>query len=164
MAALRAPGRHYSFVSRWTLPASAERCWAEIERMLQPAAGVSWWRGVALVEPPEALGAGERMMLVVRSPLGYRLRVHLTITDVIPGRSIAAASHGDLRGSGLLQVIPDASNVDAGGAASIVFHWDVATERRWMNATAFALRPVFQHAHASVMRAGERGLLRALEG
>jgi hypothetical protein len=32
-----------------------------------------------------------------------------------------------------------------------------------MNATAFALRPAFERAHAAVMRAGERGLARALE-
>ncbi|GAA1931586.1 hypothetical protein GCM10009775_24620 [Microbacterium aoyamense] len=149
----------YSFVSRWRVGASADRCWSEIERMLAPGAGPSWWRGVTLVETPSALEAGERMTLAVRSPLGYRLRVRLAIVDVVPGVRIVAASDGDLRGAGSIEVVPGGAD-----AASIVFHWDVATERPWMNRTAFVLRPVFERAHASVMRAGERGLARALGG
>lgn len=127
--------------------------------MLRPGAGPTWWPGLRIVEPPEALVAGERLALLVRSPLGYRLRVRLTLTEVEPGRSIAAASTGDLRGAGRVVV------AEAGEEASVVvFHWDVSTERAWMNATAFALRPVFERAHTAVMRAGERGMRTALAG
>lgn len=149
----------YSFVSRWTVPASRERCWRELERLLRPDGSASWWRAVTLIDAPGALREGERMTLAVRSPLGYRLRVRLTVTDVAPGERVVAESDGDLRGSGSIEI--EAQGADA---ASIVFHWNVATERRWMNASAFVLRPVFERAHASVMRAGERGLSRALEG
>jgi len=34
----------------------------------------------------------------------------------------------------------------------------VSTERKWMNATAFLLRPAFGWAHARVMAEGESGL------
>lgn len=162
-------GAAYSFVSRWSVPASPERCWAEIERMIAPPAPpglpaadptaratASWWPGVTLAEAPAAIAPGEALVLAVRSPLGYRLRARFTITDVEPGRSIGARSDGDLRGAGRLEILP------AGEAASLVFHWDVETERAWMNATAFALRPLFARAHERVMARGEQGLLAAL--
>ncbi|GAA2015389.1 hypothetical protein [Microbacterium ulmi] len=145
-------GASYSFVSRWEVPATPQRCWAQLQRMLSPGVE-SWWPGMAIVEAPTEVAAGRSLTLAVRSPLGYRLRTRLTITDVDPGRSLSAASAGDLRGTGSVEVRT------AGEAASVVvFHWDVTTERAWMNATARVLRPVFERAHAAVMRAGERGL------
>ncbi|WP_137843662.1 hypothetical protein [Microbacterium sp. 2FI] len=152
-------GAAYSFLSRWSLDVPARRCWEEIERMLRAdAAAPTWWPGVELVTPPSRLAAGEHLVLAVRSPLGYRLRVRLELVHVDPGRALSAASTGDLRGSGRVEVAA------AGPESSIVtFRWDVATERRWMNATAWALRPAFERAHAHVMRAGERGLRAELE-
>ncbi|MFE5409835.1 hypothetical protein [Microbacterium sp. NPDC056569] len=149
----------YSFVSRWQLPVPSERAWTELERMLRPGAGRRWWSALTLPMPPRRLVAGERMVLAVRSPLGYSLRVLLELRDIEPGRAIGATSEGDLRGSGRVTVDAD------GAAASVVtFHWDVETRRTWMNATAWLLRPVFERAHAHVMRAGQRGMLAALEG
>ena len=152
-------GAAYSFVSRWSVPASADRCWDEIERMLRPGADVSWWPGVSIVTAPAAIAPGESVALTVRSPLGYRLRAHLTITQVDPGRLLAAESAGDLRGAGRIEITQAAA-----GAASVDVCWDVSTERAWMNATAFALRPLFELAHERVMARGERGLRVALEG
>lgn len=157
----------YSFVSIWRLPVPAERTWRELERMLtappsaEPA-GVDrpeWWPGVSMVHAPRALAVGEPFALVVRSPLGYRLRVRLEITRVEPRSLIGAESSGDLRGSGSVAVAEAGS-----GSSTLTFRWDVRTERRWMNATAWALRPAFERAHARVMRSGERGLVEALAG
>lgn len=146
----------YSFVSRWDVPLPPERAWAELERALRPGAGLAWWPGVTLAMPPRRLVPGERLVLAVRSPLGYGLRVRLELTDVAPGRTLAATSEGDLRGSGRVTVEP------RGGAASVIFHWDVETTRTWMNVSGPLLRPVFALAHAWVMRRGERGLRAAL--
>ncbi|MDY0909853.1 hypothetical protein [Microbacterium sp. CFBP9034] len=157
----------YSFVSRWQLPVASGRAWAEIERMITAGApeptsarvaATTWWPAVTIAVPLAALDAGGRLDLVVRSPLGYRLRVRLTVDGVEPGRALSARSDGDLRGSGRIVVDP------VGDAASVVtFHWDVATRRPWMNATAWLLRPVFERAHARVMHDGERGMRAALE-
>lgn len=154
-----APGTppRYAFVSRWELPVAAERMWHEIERMLRPGADLRWWPGVDVEMPPRRIAAGERTVMTVRSPLGYRLRMLLTITRVESGRTIAADSGGDLRGSGRVVVHP------IGPTASVVtIHWDVTTSRVWMNVTARALRPLFTWAHARVMQHGERGLRQAL--
>lgn len=151
----------YAFVSRWEIPCSAERCWGEVERMLRPRADgravATWWPQVTVTAPPARLVPGERLTLVVRSPLGYRLRITLTLVDVVAGRTVVARSDGDLAGGGVLTI--DAHGADA---ASVVFRWNVVTTRRWMNASSFVLRPVFERAHAHVMARGRAGLTAAL--
>lgn len=149
----------YSFVSRWRVPAPPSAVWDELEGMLRPGAGRSWWPGVRVPMAARRVGPGERIVFGVRSPLGYALLMRLEIVEVEPGRTIAAASDGDLRGAGRL-------TIDADGAAGsvVTFHWDVETRRPWMNATAFVLRPVFELAHAHVMGRGERGLRAVLAG
>ena len=162
-------GAAYSFVSRWRVPAPPERCWAEIERMisipaqsadsirrLRPGARPTWWRSVAVARAPARLAVGESLELSVRSPLGYRLHPRLTITDLVAGRRIEVASTGDLSGTGRVDLAGDDATTD------ITIHWDVSTERAWMNATALVLRPAFAWAHARVMAEGERGLRTAL--
>jgi hypothetical protein len=147
----------YAFVTRWSVDASEERCWAEFERMLLSDTGESWWPGFEIVERPSRLAVGEELTLSVRSPLGYGLRVRVTITAVERGSEIAAASVGDLRGTGRVVIEPD------GAGTTVTFHWNVVTEKAWMNATAGILRPAFERAHAHVMAAGEKGFREALE-
>ena len=128
-------GAAYSFVSRWQVPAPPQRCWAEIERRLRPGAGPTWWSSVSVTRAPARLAVGESIELSVRSPLAYRLQPRLTITDLVPGRAIEVSSAGDLAGSGRVDLVGDSDGT------VITIHWDVATERAWMNATAFLLRP-----------------------
>lgn len=144
-------GTAYRFVSTWRLPAPPARCWAELERMLRSGAA-PWWPGVTATGLDDELAAGDRLVLQVRSPLGYRLSSRLRVTEVIPGRAIAAASAGDLRGDGRLEL------AETAGGSVLTIRWDVSTERAWMNGTAFLLRPAFERAHARVMARGERGL------
>lgn len=154
----------YSFVSRWLVAAPADHVWDALERMLSTTTqtvdtpgGRGWWPGLSTPMPPRRLVPGERIVLQVRSPLGYGLRMLLELSDVEPGRAVGARSDGDLRGSGRVTVD------SAGEAASVVtWCWDVETRRAWMNATAWVLRPAFERAHAHVMRRGELGLRAAL--
>jgi hypothetical protein len=145
----------YVFASRWEVPAAPMRCWTLLERMLLTA-DTSWWPGVRIDAAPDRLAPGVRLRMSVRSPLGYRLRTALVVDDVIPGRSISAASMGDLRGRGRVDIHATTTG------SVIIVRWEVATERGWMNATAFALRPAFVGAHRRVMAAGERGIRAAL--
>jgi hypothetical protein len=145
----------YSFRTRWIVPAAPERCWAELERTVTGASG-SWWPGLRIVRPAAALRPGAALRIAVRSPLGYGLRCDLRVTDLVPGRSLTADSTGDLSGRGRIRVDPDAAG------SRIRFEWDVSPRRAWMRALSPVLRPVFSAAHGLVMRAGERGLRRAL--
>ena len=149
----------YSFVSRWWVAVPPDRVWHELARSLEPG-GPRWWAGLSVLMAPRQLAQGERMVLAVRSALGYALRIRLEITGVDHGRSLAATSAGDLRGRGRVTV--EADERDA-GAAVITFHWDVQTTRAWMNASAWLLRPAFTAAHGIAMRRGERGLRRVLD-
>lgn len=126
--------------------------------MLRPGAA-PWWPAVRVAEAPAALVAGARVVLSVRSPLGYRLRLGLTITEVSSGEALAADSDGDLRGTGRVRLTGDVT-----GPTELVITWTVIPTLRWMIITAPLLRPVFWAAHARVMRAGERGLRRSLPG
>ena len=161
----------YSFESRWALPVRPERVWSELERTLLPGDPQrAWWPGLTVTMPPRRLRTGERMLVTVRAPLGYRLRVLLEITDIDPGRTLAATSTGDLRGVGRLTVAPAetswAAGTEPGGDVGtvIVFEWDVRTRPPWMNAAAWLLRPVFERAHTHVMRRGETALRARLAG
>ena len=124
--------------------------------MLRPGAVPTWWRSVEVVRAPTDLAVGESLELSVRSPLAYRLHPRLTITDLVPGRRIRVSSAGDLAGSGRVDLVGESDGT------SITIRWDVATERAWMNASAFLLRPAFTWAHSRVMAEGERGLRAAL--
>jgi hypothetical protein len=145
----------YAFESRWDVPAPPDRCWPLLEQALQP--GPSWWPGVTVPDPPDRIEPGALLTFRVRSRLGYVLRMRLRITDVRRGVRIAAASTGDLDGQGSVEVAPGEA-----GRTLITIRWHVVTRRRWMNATARVLRPVFEAAHASVMRDGERALCAAV--
>lgn len=147
----------YSFESRWRVAVPPQRAWTELVRALAPGTGPRWWPGFTLPMAPRRLMPGERMTVAVRSPLGYRLRMRLELTEVDEGRAIAARSDGDLWGSGRVEI-----HADGDGACAVVFRWDVETRRAWMNATAWALRPAFERAHAHLMRRGEQGFRAAL--
>ncbi|QAY61485.1 hypothetical protein ET475_16970 [Microbacterium protaetiae] len=150
-------GVAYAFETRWSLPAEPSRCWQELERMLREGA-VAWWPGVRVEPAPVIARPGAACTLVVRSPLGYRLRTRVRITAVDAGRRLAADADGDLSGRGSIDVWA----VEAG--CILHFRWDVTTRRPWMNALAPFLHPMFRAAHDRVMVRGERGLRAVLAG
>ncbi|MGN8246147.1 SRPBCC family protein [Cellulomonas soli] len=152
--------RGYHLRSVWRLPAAPERCW---EVLADPAmTRPTWWPGMSAhgvhVSPDGSLGSRARLRF--RSPLGYSLAVHLTVTGIDPGRCATLAVTGDLEGRAQVQVEADGRP----GTTLVRVLWDVRTVRPWMNLTGPVLAPVFARAHAHVMAAGERGLTRHLTG
>lgn len=149
--------RTYAFVSRWTVPASCAECWALLERGLRPGP-LPWWPAVRVEAAPRPPAEGGVVDLTVHSPVGYRLRVGLTLTEVTPPHVIAATSAGDLVGRGVLALS------DGSAGALLTWTWEVEVRRPWMRRASPALRPVFEAAHRTVMRRGERGFARLLSG
>lgn len=147
----------YSFRTRWLVPASRQRCWAEIERAVTGGAA-PWWRALRIDTSARVLAPGVTIGMTVRAPLGYRLRCALRITAVGEGQWLTGDSDGDLVGTGRIDVAAHAQG------AEVRFAWDVRARRRWMRVLGPVLWPVFAAAHTAVMRAGERGLRRALAG
>ncbi|MBO3662473.1 hypothetical protein [Microbacterium stercoris] len=143
----------YSFRTIWRVAAPAETVRAELTRVAARESG-GWWPGFRVVEPA-SLEPGSVVRVVVTAPFGYRLRVALEVTEATD-RTVAARSTGDLEGAGRVEISSE------GSGSAVRFTWEVAARRRWMRASGPVLRPVFALAHALVMRAGERGLRRAV--
>lgn len=96
-------------------------------------------------------GEGDRAWLMVRSPLGYRLRFTIDLVSAEAPYAAELAVDGDLRGVGSLRARRD------GDGAELKILWCVVTRRRLVR----ALRPLASWAHAVVMAAGQWGLRRA---
>ncbi|MDQ1128452.1 hypothetical protein [Microbacterium sp. SORGH_AS_0888] len=147
--------RRYDFCSVWQVTAAPEACWQEVVTAFQQGRA-RWWPGVRIDEAPAVLRTGESFVLAVRAPLGYRLRMRMRIDRLDPARCLAVSAVGDLRGSGELSLAGTAEGT------ALTFDWNVVTTRRWMTASAWALRPVFAAGHRAVMRRGEKAFRRRL--
>ena len=122
----------------------------------------AWWPGVRAsdVRPqPELMASTAHVEF--RAPSRYALRLDLTVVAAEPPRRVVLATAGDLVGSADVVLEP----VEPAGASAltrVTVDWDVETTVRWMNALGPALARPFAASHASVMRAGERGLTQYL--
>jgi uncharacterized protein YndB with AHSA1/START domain len=139
------------------LPAPRERVWdtlADNERWPE------WWRGVERVEilvPGEGKDRlGEVARYTWRSRIPYELTFDMRVVTVERPRLMEGSATGELTGTGRWRLFDD------GGFTTVVYEWDVATTRPWMNAVAPLLRPVFAWNHDWVMRQGGEGLARRL--
>jgi hypothetical protein len=63
---------------------------------------------------------------------------------------------GELEGTGIWRLF------EQNGVTAVVYDWDVATTKRWMQLLAPVARPVFEYNHDVVMRWGGEGLARRL--
>ena len=152
--------RAYAFVSRWTVAAPREACWAVLAD--PELSWPRWWPGLAgrvLALTDDDARQGSRAALAFRTPLGYRLRLELVAAHVAPPSGVRFDVTGDLAGTGAVTL--DGGG-DGGGRTTVTILWDVRTTRRAMNLAGPALAPLFGWAHRRVMRAGERGLAGAL--
>lgn len=142
----------YQFQSTWHVPVPKTRVEPIIEDV---SSWPSWWQGVesaTLLEKTDSY-EGSKAMLCYRAPLGYRLKLRITITEHVQGELLAFTSTGDLEGNGSW------SFEEKDGSTTMVILWNVTTTKRWMNMAAPFLKPLFVRGHHRVMSDGERGLI-----
>lgn len=168
-------------MSRWTLDAPREACWAVLA---DPALSwPTWWPGMSgeVVGLGDGDGDGSRARLSYRAPLGYTLRIGLHARRVEPPSGARFDVSGDLVGTGVVTLASASPRraapavLDVPGAPTartaltvpqampdevtvVTILWDVRTTRPWMNALAPVLGGAFAWAHERVLRDGERGL------
>lgn len=143
----------YHFTSHWHIAATAQ---ATEEALLCSQDWVHWWPGLASVSALNGdVGTGARYACVWKSGVGYSLKLIVTITEFIPGKSVAFVADGDLVGEGsfALEHTDDT-------ATDITIIWNADVTKPWMIRTAPLLRPLFVFLHHRLMRAGERGFNR----
>jgi hypothetical protein len=156
--------RPFLLVSRWRLPADVGAVWDELA---DPAFRWPRWWPQLVAEEVRATGRRtavrwSRVLLRVRSPLGWSLRFALVLASSrrprggrrpAPGTARLTVS-GDLVGTADITVAPRSEGTDV----SLV--WSVALARGGVVGCLVRMLPrrVLVAAHAAVMRGGERGL------
>jgi uncharacterized protein YndB with AHSA1/START domain len=151
----------YSFLTTWLLEAPREPVWEAIH---DQARWPQWWRGV---EEAEELrpgddqgtgidGVGSVSRLVWKSLLPYRVEFEVTTTHVERPYLLQANAVGELSGVGRWRLY------EHDGATAVLYEWNVATTKAWMNLLAPVARPIFVWNHDWVMARGGEGIAELL--
>ena len=121
--------------------------------MLDFPAYRDWWPWLTEFEaPPLETGAATRA--VVRAPAGYRLRLDLTLTEVVaPERTVITVA-GDVVGHSTVEVRSD------GTGSEVTLAWSLAPERRLLRVLGVVARPVLVRGHDRIL---DDGFARCLE-
>ena len=91
-----------------------------------------------------------------RSRVPYPVEFDFTVERVDRPALMEGRAEGELSGRGRWRLLED------GGITAVLYEWNVATTKRWMNVIAPVARPVFAWNHDVVMRWGGEGLAREL--
>jgi hypothetical protein len=149
----------YSFITHWRINASVEKVW---DAIYHSERWPGWWKGaesVIEVKPGDSLGVGAVRRYVWKSTLPYRLAFEVETLRIEPLSHLEGeVKGGDLEGKGVWRFRRE------GETALVRCDWNVRTTKSWMNFWAPFARPLFQWNHDVVMRRGEAGLKRLLEG
>ncbi|HKU87293.1 MAG TPA: SRPBCC family protein [Casimicrobiaceae bacterium] len=146
----------YALTTEWMLDAPIEAIYAALAA---PETWPRWWRyveAVALVRKGDAQGIGAVHRYTWSSRLPYRLSFDMETTALARPSRIEGIARGDLTGTGRWDLVAEEHN------ARVRYTWRVTTGKRWMNALAPLLAPVFTWNHDQVMAEGGRGLARHL--
>jgi hypothetical protein len=148
----------YRFLTAWMLEAPIDPVWEAIH---DAQSWPEWWPGVESVvelEPGDEDGVGGLSRHRWKSRLPYTVEFESRTTRVERPALIEGVASGELAGRGLWRLF------ERGGVTAVLYQWDVATTRPWMNLLAPLLRPAFRWNHDQVMRGGSGGLARRVGG
>ena len=146
----------YEFLTTWVLDAPRERIW---DAIWESERWPEWWRGVERVvelEPGGGDGVGKLARYTWRSKLPYELDFEMRTTRVERPHLLEGQSSGELAGVGRWRLYEEV------GSTAVVYEWNVATTKPWMNRLAPLLRPAFAWNHDWVMGHGATGVARLL--
>lgn len=143
----------YAFLTTWLLDCPREPVWDAVH---DQAGWPSWWRGVEEAEeisrPPGGEDVGTVSRMVWKSFLPYRVQFEVETTRVERPSLLEGRATGELEGIGRWRFY------EQEGVTAVLYEWNVATTRAWMNQLAPVLRPVFEWNHDWVMRRGGEGI------
>ncbi|MGH2974802.1 MAG: SRPBCC family protein [Solirubrobacterales bacterium] len=152
---------HYSFLTTWLLDSPRERVW---DAIYDQERWPEWWRGVEEAEEIQPGddggtgidGVGSVARLVWKSLLPYRVEFEVTTTKVERPHLLEADAVGELTGVGRWRLY------EQNGATAVLYEWNVATTKAWMNLVAPIARPAFEWNHDWVMARGGEGIAKLL--
>jgi hypothetical protein len=146
----------YRFLTSWLLECERVRAWEVLQDTVR---WPEWWRGVVSVDELDPGGEnhiGGRYRIAWRSRLPYPLEFEFGVDEVESPRLMAGTAQGELEGRGRWRLF------EQDGVTAVLYEWNVATTKPWMNLVAPLARPIFAWNHDVVMGWGGRGLARRL--
>jgi uncharacterized protein YndB with AHSA1/START domain len=146
----------YRFLTTWLLECPRERVW---DAIYDSEHWPNWWRGVERAErlaPGGEDGLGQVGRYAWRSRVPYSVEFEITTTRVDRPSVLEGRATGGLEGVGRWRLFEDA------GVTAVLYEWNVATTKRWMNLVAPLARPIFEWNHDWVMRNGGHGIAELL--
>jgi hypothetical protein len=149
--------RRYRFLTAWLIEAERERVFDAIwfsERWPE------WWRGVVEATeqaPGDEDGIGRRGRYEWRSRIPYPVRFEVVVTRNERPALLEGDVSGGLEGTGRWRFY------EQGGITAVLYEWEVATTKRWMNLLGPIAGPAFRWNHDQVMRNGALGLAELLD-
>ncbi|MDX6626274.1 MAG: hypothetical protein QOE56_1263 [Solirubrobacterales bacterium] len=146
----------YAFLTTWLLDSPREPVWEVIH---DQASWPEWWRGVEEAEeiaPGVEGDVGTVARMVWRSLLPYRVSFEVTTTRVERPHLLEGHAVGELEGVGRWRFY------EQDGVTAVLYEWNVATTKPWMNRMAPLLRPAFEWNHDWVMARGGEGIAKLL--
>jgi len=147
----------YAFLTTWLLDSPREPVFAAIH---DQASWPNWWRGVEEAEELSRPGNGDDVGTVARmvwkSLLPYRVEFNVTTTRVERPTLLEGHAVGELEGIGRWRFY------EQDGVTAVLYEWNVATTKPWMNRLAPLLRPAFEWNHDWVMARGGEGIAQLL--
>jgi hypothetical protein len=144
----------YRFLTTWLLDCERETAW---ELLQDTVRWPEWWRGVEAVEelaPGDGDRVGSRYRIHWRSRLPYPIAFEFQVDEVERPAVMAGRASGELAGTGRWRLF------EHDGLTAVLYEWNVATTKPWMNLLSPLARPVFAWNHDVVMRWGGEGLAR----
>jgi len=132
-----------------------QKLWDTIQEVDAFPAWWSWLEEFHL--EGDTLQVGSVLNGVVVTPLPYRMRIRVEIVHCEPPSRIDALIHGDLEGTGRLEMWPS----EVGTRAEI--QWTVEMMQRPMRLASRAAHPLLQWGHDRVVEITVAGFRRRLE-
>lgn len=142
----------YRFLDRWVVPHPIERVFAAVgEPVLYP----TWWSDV-FVEATGDSGPptpGNRVTVLARGFLPYKLRFTLETTEVEAPTRIKSVLHGDFEGSGEWNLH------ESDGVTIAELDWRPIVNKAFVKQLTPVLRPLFRSNHNWTMKRGQQRIL-----
>jgi carbon monoxide dehydrogenase subunit G len=148
--------KQFALTTHWHLDAPIDRVW---DALAKPDDWPRWWRyvrAVTEIEKGDAQGVGSLRRYTWSSRLPYSLSFQMRTISMRRPTGMEGIASGDLDGRGHWRLEAQ------GDTTRVRYDWTVEVGKRWMQAFAPLLAPVFAWNHNQVMREGGRGLARHL--
>lgn len=146
----------YRFVTIWKIKAPIRNVW---EMIYDHQAWPTWWKGVLKADTykeGDQNDIGKIVDYSWRSILPYTLNFKMTSQKIQRPILIEGNASGELNGLGKW-VLDEKDNI-----TTATCYWNVNTNKKWMNAFSFILKPLFKWNHKVIMKWGAKGLAKKL--